>query len=392
MRLLLHCVLLAAFVHVPSSAVPAKPLGSVNLVHALWVGWGTDTADTLSGVRAASAGACADRGFSTVRVAASPFWPLQWALYVTNETAFWEKAAPFVDALSSGGCSVVYSLFWNIFALPDLFGEPLGVLVAGARGDNSSKSFAASLRYIDSFVAQFGASPRIVAWELTNEANLLMDLDMSTQCPSCGGPGSPTKRGKADNISTSDGIALLTAWADRVRAADPLGRPISSGNGLARPAAQHLRASYFLPSRDWTQDTFAEFETNFADINSCCEWASAHVYPGPDNARWGKTTDNDPTIVWYIQAAAAAAQKTLLVGEFGELPLPGSSPGAPRPFVDGLLAALANPQPPGMTGITSLALCWTWEFSSQNGTDNNGWAMWPGVTDGLIDSLIKYNS
>ena len=255
----------------PCAVMLAPPLGSVNLVHALWAAWGTDSTP-LAGVAAAARQACTDRGFTTVRVAASPFWPSQWALFLSNETAYWEAVVPFTEALSAGGCVVVYSLFWNIFALPDLYGEPLGALVAGAQGDSSSRSFAASLRYIDAFLGQnFAKSRMVAAWELTNEFNLLFDLDQSTLCVSCGGPGSPSQRTKADNVSTDGGVALLNAWADRIRAADPLGRPISSGNGLPRPAAEHLRASYLHPGRDWTEDTFAQFKSNFADISSCCE-------------------------------------------------------------------------------------------------------------------------
>jgi hypothetical protein len=95
--------------------------------------------------------------------------------------------------------------------------------------------------------------------------------------------------------------------------------------------------------------------------------------------------------VWYAQAAAAAANKTLFVGEFGQNPAPDTSPNMSRPFVDGMLDALAKPQPPGLGGVTIAALQWTWEFGDQNGTDNNGWAMWPGVTDGVILSMQAYN-
>jgi len=324
-------------------------------------------------------------------VAASPYWPAQWALYLSNETAYWEAAVPFAEALTAQGCNAVYTLFWNIFSLPDLFGESLGSLVAGAQGDGSSLAFNESLRYIDAFVGRFAQSQSVTAWELTNEFNLLFDLDQSSFCNSCNGPGAPSRRTKADNVSTDGGILLLTAWADRIRSVDPLKRPISSGTSLPRASAEHLRASYLLPGRNWTEDTFFDFEKNFGDVSSCCEWASAHFYPGEDNARWGKTTAEDPTIVWYVQAAASSRGKTLFVGEFGQLPSPGMDPAAPRPFVTGLLDALENPLSPGMRGVTSLALMWTWEFGNQNGTEHNSWALWPGVTQGAIDSLLWYN-
>lgn len=373
-----------------TAGIPPQPLGSVNLVHALWASWGSDPA-SLTDIATAAKEACTVRGFTTVRVGASPFWPSQFSLFLSNETAFWELADPFVDALSQGGCHAVFSIFWNIFGLPDLYGEPLGKMVAGALGDSTSRSYAASLRYIDAFVGRYGSSPYIAAWELTNEFNLLFDLDQSSLCVCCHGPGSPSFRTRADNVSTDGGVALLTAWATRIRAADPLGRPISSGNGLARPMAQHLRASYLLPGRDWKDDTYEEFLVNFNDTSACCEWASVHLYPGSDNARWNKTGPNDPSIVWYAQAAAAQAGKVLMVGEFGELPGAGVSPAAPRPFVSGLLEALLSPQTPGLKGVTALALQWTWEFGSQNGTQNSGWALWPGVTQGAIDALVSYN-
>lgn len=372
-----------------SSAASSPPLASVNLVHALWAAWGTTDAP-LASIAEAARSACAERGFSVVRVAGSPFWPQQgWPLYFSNESAYWAAAAPFAAALETSGCAPIWSVFWNIFALPDYFSEPLGAMVEGARGGAPSRSFTASLSYIDAFVSRFAAQPT-TGWELTNELNLLMDLDMSTQCPCCNGPGAPKTRSRADNISTDGGVALLSAWAARIRAADPLRRPVSTGLALARPAAEHLRASYLLPHRDWTPDTFDEFSANMAAISSCCEWASVHLYPGPDNARFGKTGANDPTIVWYAQAAAAAANKSLLLGEFGEQPGPGASPNAPRPYVDGMLRALAQPQPPGLDN-TVAALAWTWEFGDQNGTSNTGWALWPGVTQGVIDSLMNYN-
>ncbi len=382
---------------------PSPPLASVNMVQALWDAWGTSDATPQQAAASARA-ACAGHGFTALRIAASPFWPSEWrATYGANSTAFFAAARSALDALAAGGCTrLTLTLLWNIFALPDLHGEPLGVMVQGARGQAASASYAASLAYIDGLVGALHDHPAVAAWELTNELNLLMDLDQSQFCNCCApAKGTPAARSRADNVSTEDAMALLGGWAARVRAADPLRHPISSGHGLARPAAQHLRASYLLPGRDWTLDTLADFHSNFADINACCEWASAHVYPGPDNARWNATGPEDGAIVRYLQAAAAGAGKRLLIGEFGALPGAGADPAAPRPFVDSVLAALADSAaPPGVPGVTELALLWVWEFGSQNGTVaagggggpvNNGWAVWPGVTQGVIYSLVRYN-
>lgn len=385
-----------------SASPSSQPLASVNMVQALWDAWGTSDATPAASAAAARA-ACADRGFTALRIAASPFWPSEWtATYQANATAYLAQARGALDALAAAGCTrLVLTLFWNTFALPDLYNEPLGALAAGARHGAPSRAFAASLAYIDDVVGALHDHPAVAAWELTNELNLLTDLDQSTFCNCCApGKGTPLARTRADNVSTDDGIALFAAWAARIRAVDATGHPISSGHGLARPAAQHLRASYTAPGRDWTLDTLGDFTANFADIHGCCEWASAHVYPGPDNARWNATGAEDGAIVHYLQAATAAAAaraggagKRLFIGEFGQQPGAGADPAAPRPYVDSVLAALADSAaPPGVPGVTELALLWVWEFGSQNGTNNSGWAVWPGVTQGVIDSLARYNS
>ena len=392
------------------SASSASPLASVNMVQALWDAWGS-TGTTPQQSAASAQAACSGHGFTALRLAASPFWPSDWHSYSANKTAYFAAARGALDALAAGGCTrLVLTLFWNIFALPDLHGEPLGALAQGARGLAPTQSFAASLTYIDEFVGAFAGHPAVAAWELTNELNLLYDLDQSHFCNCCApSKGTPSVRSQADNVSTADGMALFAAWAARIRALDSV-HPISTGHGMARPAAQHLRASYFAPSPDWTLDTFEEFTQNLGDISSCCEWASAHAYPGPDNARWNATGQQDGSIVHYLQAAAAAAPRApplaplrLFLGEFGQLPTPaGADPAAPRPYVDSLLAALAHTAPPGVPGITELALMWVWEFGSQNssssssssweGGRNDGWAVWPGVTQGVIDSLVRYNA
>ena len=388
-------LVVAAAASLTVAAPSTQPLASVNIVQALWSVWGADGA-TIADTRAAATAACRDRGFTAVRVAASPFWPSEWALYDSNKTAFFAAAREGLDALAAEGCTrIVATLFWNIFALPDRFNEPLSALPLGARG-GASRSFDASLVYIDEFVAMAADAP-IAAWELTNEMNLLFDLDQSQFCNCCSPPhGTPASRSRADNVSTDDGVALFAAWAARLRSADVRGLPISTGHGMARPDAEHLRASYHSPGRDWRADSFAEFTRNLQDVTACCEWASAHVYPGSDNARWNATGPDDARVGWWLQAAAAALHppKRLFIGEYGQLPPPGGDPAAPRPFVEGLLAALAAPQPPGVVGVTELALLWVWEFASQNGTrgSNDGWAVWPRVSQGVVDSLQRYNA
>jgi hypothetical protein len=118
----------------------------------------------------------------------------------------------------------------------------------------------------------------------------------------------------------------------------------------------------------------------------------------------GITRADDPGILLWAQAAVANASAArvasgatplrLYLGEFGALPTPGTSPAAPRPFVDAALALLASTGSgsgsvpwPGVAGVTALATIWVWEFGGQNAT----WALWPAVSSGVIDAVLTYN-
>ena len=375
---------------------------SVNIIDAVWnvVGAGGGGVNVTA---AAAAAACGARGLTAVRFAATPYWPDDLRAWRDDPVVYWAAVDGAMAALAASCNYLVPSLFFNVFAVPDLTGAPLGSLAFGARG-GASPAWAAMTAYAAQFVARYAQLP-IGAWELFNELNLLFDLDASTMCTACApARGTPAARTRADNVSTDDGVAVLAALAAVVRAADPSARPVSSGHSLPRPCAEHLRASYYAPERDWGNDTVPQFFGNLADVNAAVDLASVHVYPGADNARWGETTADAPTILLWAQAAVANASAArvaggraplaLYLGEFGALPAPGASPAAPRPFVDATLALLratgaasGNPPWPGVAGSTALATIWVWEFGGQNST----WALWPGATDGVIESIVAYN-
>lgn len=287
--LLVATVVTAASTATASAAPTGRPLVSVNIVDALWnvIGQG---GGGVNATRAAAADACAGRGLTAVRFAATPYWPDDLATWRADPAGYWAAVDTVMDALVGAGCSeLVPSLFWNPLVVPDMTGEPLGSLAAGARGGVSA-AWAATTDYAREFVGRYAHLRAIAAWELFNELNLLYDLDMSTLCVACApGRGTPAARTRADNISTDDGGAVMAALAAVVRAADAAApaRPVSSGHSLPRPCAEHLRASYTAPQRDWGNDTVAQFAVNIADTSAAVDYASVHVYPGPDSARWG---------------------------------------------------------------------------------------------------------
>lgn len=384
-----------------------RPPASVDIVGAFWNAiWDGQTG--IAQTAAAAKDACADRNFTYIRFGASAFWPKELSLWLNNSDAYWSLMDQSIDALEAGGCThLIPSLFWNSFCFSDLLGEPLGMLAVGARGE-PSRSWQATLDYIQQFVTRYAHRPSIYMWELGNEWNLILDLDQSKFCNNCGAAeGAPTVRTRADNISTADWQVVSTGWAAAIRSYDPLHRPIGSGHGVPRPDAEHLRASYWDPDHtDWRNDTYDQFVTNVGDIHTCCDMVSMHIYPGPDLVRWGNLTDPlSADILLYIQAAVqtlnaqTGKDMRIYVGEYGQLPA-GNDPAsfnATRPFVDAMLSVLAatapgtppaGVPPPGVAGLTALSMAWVWEFSSQNAT----WSLWPGATEGVIQSLLAYNA
>lgn len=384
-----------------------RPPASVNIVGAFWSAiWDGDNG--IAQTAAAATDACLRRNFSFVRFGASAFWPSEQSLWLNNSEAYWNLMDQTIDALESGGCThLVPSLFWNSFCFADLMGEPLGQLAAGARGQ-PSRSWRATLDYIQQFVSRYSSRSSIYMWELGNEWNLLVDLDQSKFCNSCNPPsGTPSFRTRADNVSTADWQVISTAWAAAIRSYDPQLRPIGSGHAVPRPDAEHLRASYGDPNHtDWRNDTYDQFVTNLGDVHTCCDMVSAHIYPGPDLVRWGNLTDPlSADMLLYIQAAVQAVnaqsgkEMKIYVGEYGQLPA-GKDPAsfnASRPFVDAMLSLLAATAPgvppsqvpaPGVAGLTAFSMAWVWEFGSQNST----WSLWPGQTEGVIQSLLAYNA
>ena len=162
----------------------------------------------------------------------------------------------------------------------------------------------------------------IVGWELTNEFNLLMDLDMSTQNNDCidTSKGTPASRTRADNVSTASAVSWQGAVIDVLKSADQYSRPISLGHSIARPAARWLRESYYapIPGPAWAVDTPAEFaESTRIQHGGSADVLSAHLYAGDDNARW----DGNPLSVEPLKALIAAAESMglpLWLGEFGD--------------------------------------------------------------------------
>ena len=276
---------------------------SVDVVDALWSRVPPSTINSTES-KAVLCSACS-RGFTSLRFAALPFWPRDMNISnVTVMSNIWTAFDSLIVDAKSCNCTLIPSLFWNIFVLPDLFNESLSLLM-----DTSQVSKARDAQDVltNEFLTRYNNESIIVAWELTNELNLLMDTNISSSQPLiCVACGTPPKRTLADNISTSMAVSWQSRLANMLRSTSspsttsnnnnnnsPIpSRLISSGHSIARPAARWLRESFIkpIPGPSWVIDTPLEFGESTALQNVGVDILSAHIYADHDNGRWDHNT------------------------------------------------------------------------------------------------------
>ena len=365
--------------------LPPDGFVSVNMVDLLWSYAGL-TAGNASYARAAMRAACADRGFTFVRFAAAPFWAADLKRVVLqNESGFWATTDALVADAAEAGCSLMPSLFWDLFTFADAYGEPAGVVFDEQLGPSAARG--AMEAFAVAYATRYAASAAVAAYELGNENNLLWDLNQTQQqnsiCVQC---GSPPFRTSADNISTAAGVAVQTRLASLVAAAiaaaGGAARPISSGHAMARPDATWLRDNYRAASPPPLQrDTLTEFLAITAQQQRGVSLMSQHIYAGSDNERFGITDPESPAVLSYARQAAAAAGQTLLVGEFGD--------GAPgnRTFTRNVLALLASWRGASGGSAPFFGMVWIFEFLQQA----TSFSLFPGRDDDILSAIVAHN-
>ncbi len=327
-------------------------------------------------VQSLMAEACS-RGFTFIRFASTGFWPDDInSTYVLQPAAYWSTMDSLLDAAGKAGCSLMPSLFWQLFSFPDIYGEPAGLMMDVTR---PSKSRDAMLAYLTAFVTRYASNPTIVAWELGNEYNLIADLNMTQQQPAIApGRGTPAFRTSADNFTTAMLGAWQTTFVTAIHAADPQKRPISSGNAIARSDATWLRDNYYNPDPPPIFfDTREQFYQSTALANQAVDWVSVHAYDGSDNIRWNWT--DAASILFDCKVAAQMQGQQLYVGEFGD-PYPGT-----RSYS---LAVLDVMREAGL----DLGTVWIWAFYQNNVSAPAEYSIIPGRDDAIIAAMQKWNA
>jgi len=310
---------------------------SVAIPDLLWqfLGLGpASTAGNASFAHSLLTAACS-RNFTTLRFAASPFWPSDWqTTYFSNPAAFWDTFSTLVDHAKTAGCRLLPSLLWNPWALPDLYGEALGK-AADLSAPSSSRD--AQLRFVADAVARFAWEPAIVAWEVGDAHNALLDVPLAGSAVGCGpaGTGTPATRTAADLLTSAAYGDWQRAVVDSIRAADPLRRPVSSGHTLPNKRSRALREEASNSSSapavagcafdplalplDSVEDVYA----SLALQSAATDWLSVQLF-APDVAGRPYVPQllgglyNATPIVRVAAEGARRAGKPLLIGAFGD--------------------------------------------------------------------------
>ena len=272
------------------------------------------------------------------RFSAGGYWPVEWKLYQTNRTEYFQRFDAVVRSAELHGIGLIPSLFWQLSTVPDLVGE-----ACDQWGNPASLTVAFMREYTREVVLRYRGSPAIWAWEFGNEYNLPADLPNAAEHrpPVVAALGTPAMRSPRDELTHDILRTALREFAAEVRHHDPH-RAIISGNAFPRISAWHQ-----WKERSWQRDTSAQFVEVLAGDN-----------PDPINTLSVRAYDltNDVGRIAEARSIAGKFNKPLFVGEFG---VPGELTPTSREAFSSILRALE-------TNHVSIAALWVFDFDGQS--------------------------
>jgi hypothetical protein len=240
--------------------------------------------------------------------------------------------------------------------------------------DPKSKSRQLLARFIEEFITRYAHRKTIFFYELTNEMNLVADVDLSGKCQK-----SRTQSCVWSNFTTADMIEFSRQLVVLIKRLDP-SRKVTSGYAIPRPSAAHLmRRPAFAPGGpDWTLDTREEFDQYLLAIHAPFDIVSVHIYPAPGERRFGQNPGDEYDLVANAEAVAKRAAKPLFIGEFGD--------SGRTPFMTHLLEQIVRDH-------VDYAAIWTWEFYQTatyrtHDTEPTKFSVEPGYSDDVISLLM----
>jgi hypothetical protein len=167
----------------------------------------------------------------------------------------------------------------------------------------------------------------------------------------------------------------------QIKSLDP-SRPVTSGYSLPRPAAMHLtrRPQFGASGPDWTSDTREEMARTLIETHQPFDIVSVHIYPKPENNRFGLPPGEQYRLVADTAAAAKSMGKPLFIGEFGDT-------GGATPFIAHMLDEIVEHH-------VDYAAIWVWEFYQTStyqtrNTEPTRYDVEPGYSDDVIALLMQ---
>lgn len=332
-------------------------------------------------------------GARFTRVAITGYGPSTYAtttphtlsLWITNPAQYWATMDEMMNDLAAQGMAVVPVFVWNLAQFPALTGETRTDFVSNP----DSKSYKLLTKYVGEFVARYKNSPTLYFYELTNELNLLADINV-TKSGGCSTPGDPVCW-VLGNFTTNDMIGFSSRLAAHIRSLDQT-HLISTGYSIPRAAASHLRIrpQWSTGGGDFTQDTQTEFADYLIDVSQGADIVSFHMYSGSEaNQRFGYNfgTTSAEMLVIYKQVVDNM-NKVFYVGEFGDAN-PTLLTNGQAPYTVNMLRKISQIKVP-------FSSPWVWalyQFNSYSHDSQAGkFSIEPGYTDEIITEIRTNNA
>mmetsp|Transcript_11824 Transcript_11824/g.30382 ORF Transcript_11824/g.30382 Transcript_11824/m.30382 type:complete len:444 (+) Transcript_11824:226-1557(+) len=352
----------------------AAHVAGANIFDQLWVGSsGMSTCCNATGGPATYADAWAalqsahSAGVRVFRFFASLFGANQ-AFWLKEPATFWAEFDRLVDDIERLGMVAIPSLGTGMWHEVANAAHP-GLNESANDGivDFNSTAFKLNQEYFAQVVTRYAGRRGILAWELGNELNLMVNLP-------------PPWCGAAPCFNTSAMVRYETALVDIIHAKDP-GRPISSGHSAPRSSAwhqEHCGAKNADPTQCsggyWGLDTQEQWLDMLAQQSDAVDIVSIHHYAAPSGIPPcefspagklvpGATCGWNASAISLFAEAVAKQGKMLYVGEYGGAgpDFTGPSP-ANQSFDRDVLDIQVADAKAG--GVFALSTIWAWACPS----------------------------
>jgi endo-1,4-beta-mannosidase len=186
-----------------------------------------------------------DADITFLRVSVTGYWPVNFedktndlALWQGDPSAFWAATDEMLDDLDRASIRLVPTFVWNNTQFPVLGGDTIATFIR----DSQSRSRHILARFVADFITRYKDRKTILFYELTNELNLLADLDLRRECKLGTNPC------VLDDFTTTDMVAFSGDLVRLIKSLDPSWQ-VSSGYSIPRPAAWHLMRQPEFSSR-----------------------------------------------------------------------------------------------------------------------------------------------